>query len=98
MFNLFLITEAAMEALHVLRTVLVISEAVLAVAMIVTIFFQPANTTGISAIDNTETYYSKNKKKSTEGIMKRATTVIAICMAVIAVVFFVTLCFDKSGV
>ena len=97
-YNLFLISEAASEALQTLRTVLVIAEAVLALAVIVTIFFQPANTTGISAIDNTETYYTKNKKKSTEGIMKTATTVLAITMAVIAVLFFITLCFDKSGV
>lgn len=98
MFNLFLISEAASQALQTLRTVLIIAEAVLALAVIVTIFFQPANTTGISAIDNTETYYTKNKKKSTEGIMKTATTVLAISMAVIAVLFFMTLCFDKSGV
>ena len=97
-YNLFLMSEAASQALQTLRTVLVIAEAVLALAVIVTIFFQPANTTGISAIDNTETYYTKNKKKSTEGIMKTATTVLAITMAVIAVLFFITLCFDKSGV
>ena len=70
----------------------------LAVALIVTIFFQPANTTGVSAIDNSETYYTKNKKKSTEGIMKRATITIAILMGIIAVAFFITLCFDRSGV
>lgn len=98
MYNLFLISEAASQALQTLRTVLLITEAVLALAVIVTIFFQPANTSGISAIDNTETYYTKNKKRSTEGIMKTATTVLAIAMAVIAVVFFMTLCFDKSGV
>lgn len=97
MFNLFLISEGAIQALQTLRTVLLITEAVLALAVIVTIFFQPANTSGISAIDNTETYYSKNKKKSTEGIMKTTTTVLAITMAVIAVVFFITLCFNNSG-
>lgn len=98
LFNLFsLIAQEAANVLHVLRTVLLITEAVLAIALIVTIFFQPANTTGVSAIDNTETYYTRHKKRSTEGIMKTATTVIAIIMAVIAVVFFITLCFDRSG-
>lgn len=63
------------------------------VALVVTVFFQPANTTGVSAIDNSETYYTKNKKKTTEGIMKRATVVISILMAVIAVAFFITLTF-----
>lgn len=85
--------EALINALQITRVVLLIAEAVLAVALVVTVFFQPANTTGVSAIDNSETYYTKNKKKTTEGIMKRATVVISILMAVIAVAFFITLTF-----
>lgn len=85
--------EAIINALQITRVVLLIAEAVLAVALVVTVFFQPANTTGVSAIDNSETYYTKNKKKTTEGIMKRATVVISILMAVIAVAFFITLTF-----
>ena len=84
-----------MEALQIVRVVLLIVEAVLAVALVVTIFFQPANTTGVSAIDNTETYYTRNKKRTTEGFMKRATVVISVLMAVIAVAFFITLCFNN---
>ena len=85
--------EALINALQITRVVLLIAEAVLAVALVVTVFFQPANTTRVSAIDNSETYYTKNKKKTTEGIMKRATIVISILMAVIAVAFFITLTF-----
>ena len=47
LFNLFSIAQEAANVLHVLRTVLLITEAVLAIALIVTIFFQPANTTGV---------------------------------------------------
>ncbi len=83
------------EALQIARVVMIIVEAVLAVALVVSIFFQPANTTGVSAIDNTETYYTRNKKRTTEGFMKRATVVIAILMAAIAVAFFITLCFNN---
>ncbi len=86
------------NAINIIRTIILIAEAVLAVALVVTIFFQPANTTGISAIDNTETYYTKNKKKSIEGKMKIATIVISVTMAVLAVVFFILLAIDKSGV
>ncbi len=85
----------AYEVLRIVRLVMLIVEAVLAVALVVTIFFQPANTTGVSAIDNTETYYTRNKKRTIEGVMKRATIVIAILMAVIAVAFFITLSFYK---
>lgn len=83
------------EALQITRLVLLIVEAVLAVALVVSIFFQPANTTGVSAIDNSETYYTRNKKRTTEGFMKRATIVISILMAVVAVAFFITLCFNN---
>ena len=85
----------AYEVLRIIRMVLLIVEAVLAVALVVTIFFQPANTTGVSAIDNTETYYTRNKKRTIEGVMKRATIVIAILMAVVSVAFFITLSFDN---
>lgn len=85
----------AYEVLRIVRMVLLIVEAVLAVALVVTIFFQPANTTGVSAIDNTETYYTRNKKRTIEGVMKRATVVIAILMAVVSVAFFITLSFDN---
>ncbi len=85
----------AYEVLRIVRMVLLIVEAVLAVALVVTIFFQPANTTGVSAIDNTETYYTRNKKRTIEGVMKRATIVIAILMAVVSVAFFITLSFDN---
>ena len=83
------------EALQIARVVMIIVEAVLAVALVVSIFFQPANTTGVSAIDNTQTYYIRNKTRTTEGFMKRATVVIAILMAAIAVAFFITLCFNN---
>lgn len=43
--NLFSISTEAAAVLQTIRTVLLIVEAVLAVAIIVTIFFQPANTT-----------------------------------------------------
>ena len=85
----------AYEVLRIVRMVLLIVEAVLAVALVVTIFFQPANTTGVSAIDNTETYYTRSKKRTIEGVMKRATIVIAILMAVVSVAFFITLSFDN---
>ena len=85
----------AYEVLRIVRMVLLIVEAVLAVALVVTIFFQPANTTGVSAIDNTETYYTRNKKRTIVGVMNRATIVIAILMAVVSVAFFITLSFDN---
>ncbi len=94
----YLLAAGDVTPLNLFRTIIVIVEAVLAVALIITIFFQPANTTGVSAIDNQETYYTKNKKKSTEGIMKLATTIIAIVMAVLAIAFFFTLIFDHTGV
>ncbi|MBR6788370.1 MAG: preprotein translocase subunit SecG [Clostridia bacterium] len=96
--GLLSIAQEVASALQLVRTVLIIVEAVLAIAIVITIFFQPANTTGVSALDNAETYYTKNKKRSTEGMMKRATVILGIIMAVVAIAFFITLCFDRTGV
>lgn len=94
----YIIAAAEIEPAQIIRTVIVIAEAVLAIALVITIFFQPANTTGVSAIDNQETYYTKNKKKSTEGFMRMASVVISILMAALAMAFFVTLIFNSTGV
>ena len=93
-----LLAAADASPLNILRTVILIVEAVLAVVLIVSIFFQPANSSGISALDNQDTYYSKNKKKSIEGFMKRLTIIVAIIMAVLEIAFFFTLIYDHTGV
>lgn len=91
------ITAEAALAISVVRTVIIFAMAVLSVLLIITIFMQPANTSGMGAIDNSETYYSKHKKRSTEGVMKMLTVIISISMAVLAIAFFATMIVTTSN-
>lgn len=80
------------ESFPVIRMVLLILMVVLAVAMILVVLFQPSGGDGMGAISGqvNDTFYTKNKGRSLEGIMKRLTIVLAICLFVISVLFFVT--------
>ncbi len=80
------------ESFPIIRFVLLILMVVLAVAMILVVLFQPSSGDGMGAISGqvSETFYSKNKGRSLEGIMKRLTIVLAICLFVVSVLFFVT--------
>lgn len=91
------LTPAATNAIAIVRTVIIFAMAVLSILLIITIFMQPANTSGMGALDNSETYYSKNKKRSTEGVMRMLTIVIAITMAVLAIAFFATMIAYNGG-
>ena len=76
----------------VIRLVLLILMVVLAVAMILVVLFQPASGDGMGAISGqvSDTFYSKNKGRSLEGIMKRLTIILAVSLFVVSLLFFVT--------
>lgn len=75
-----------------IRLVLLIAMVVFALAMILVVLFQPSSDEGMGAISGqvSDTFYTKNKGRSLEGIMKRLTIVLAICLFVVSVLFFVT--------
>lgn len=60
---------------------------VAALAAIILVMFQPGNSQGIDALGgSSETFYGKNKGKSTESILKRLTVVCLVVLGVLAVV------------
>lgn len=91
------ITAEATYAISVVRTVILFTMVAVAIALIVSIFMQPSNTSGLGAIDNTETYYSKNKKKSTEGFLKGLSVTLSITLAVLAIAFYATMIITTSN-
>lgn len=80
------------QSFPVIRLVLLITMVVLAVAMILVVLFQPSSDDGMGAISGqvSDTFYSKNKGRSLEGIMKRLTIVLGICLFVVSILFFIT--------
>jgi preprotein translocase subunit SecG len=61
-------------------------------ALIVIILFQPSSSSGMGALSGQrDTFYSKDKSKSLESVMKKITIVLGIAEGVLAILFFVTL-------
>lgn len=77
-------------AYRVTSLVLIILMFVAALAAIILVMFQPGNSQGIDALSgSSETFYGKNKGKSTESILKRWTVACLVILGVLAVVFFI---------
>lgn len=83
----------------IIRLVLLILMVVLSLALILVVLFQPSNSDGMGAISgqSSDTFYSRNKGRSLEGIMKRLTIVLSIVLFVISVLFFVTVIIYPVG-
>ena len=87
------------ESFPIIRLVLLILMVVLSLALILVVLFQPSNSDGMGAIagQSSDTFYSKNKGRSLEGIMKRLTIVLSIVLFVVSVLFFVTVIIYPVG-
>ena len=69
---------------------LIVLMGVAALAAIVLVLLQPGNSQGIDALGGaSETFYGKNKGKSTEAKLKMWTYICLGVLAVLAVVFFI---------
>ena len=83
-------SETAALVHDVVSLVLIILMFVAALAAIILVMLQPGNSQGIDALSgSSETFYGKNKGKSTESLLKRLTVACLVVLAVLAVVFFV---------
>ncbi len=70
--------------------VFVIAMFVAALAAIVLVLIQQSNSQGIDALGgSSETFFGKNKGKSTEATLKRWTIICLVVLAVLAIVFYV---------
>ncbi len=70
--------------------VFVIAMFVAAVAAIILVLIQPGNSEGIDALGgSSETFFGKNKGKSTEASLKKWTIACLVVLAVLAIIFFI---------
>lgn len=75
-----------------IRIALIALMVLVALALIVIIMFQPSSSSGMGALTGQrDTFYSKDKSKSLESVMKKLTVILAIVEGVLAILFFVTL-------
>ncbi len=70
--------------------VFVIAMFVAAVAAIILVLIQLGNSEGIDALGgSSETFFGKNKGKSTEATLKKWTIACLVVLAVLAIIFFI---------
>ncbi|MDE5896424.1 MAG: preprotein translocase subunit SecG [Clostridia bacterium] len=82
--------ETVERARQIVFLVLIILMGVVALASIVLVMLQPGNSQGIDALGgSSETFYGKNKGKSTEAKLKLWTLICLILLAVLSIAFFI---------
>jgi preprotein translocase subunit SecG len=85
------VSDFAADVFPVLRVVIAIIIAILGLALIVTVLVQPSASNGVNPITGqTETFYGKNKSRTLEGLLRKLTVIFAITIAVLTVIYFVT--------
>ena len=78
----------------IIRIILVVLIALLSLLMVVLVLMQPGGSSGLEAVSGAQdTFFGKNKGKTTEGTLKRITVISAIIILVLTVVFWVTIHF-----
>lgn len=80
------------DTFPIIRIVLAIVIAIMCLALTVVVLIQPSGSNrGVNPITGqSETFYGKNKSNTLEGLFRKLTVIIAITVAVLAVLYFVT--------
>ena len=78
----------------ILKTVVTIAYIVICIALVIVVLMQEGKTSGLGAVSGAaDTYWTKNKGRSSEGVLIKITRVLAILFVVLSVV----LCTDWLG-
>lgn len=84
------------DSFPTLRIVMLVLIALLSIALVITVLFQSSNdgNNNVDAITggSTDTFYGKHRSQTLESILKRLTVILAIVIAVLAIIFFITTC------
>ena len=78
----------------ILKTVVTIAYIVICIALVIVVLMQEGKTSGLGAVSGAaDTYWTKNKGRSSEGVLIKITRVLAVLLVVLSVV----LCTDWLG-
>ena len=82
--------DKTLNTYYVCAGILITLMAVAALTLIILVLMQPANSSGIDALGgSSETFFGKNKGKSTEAKMKKWTWVCLAVLAVLSILLYV---------
>ncbi len=92
LLSLNLIAAISSGAVDIIRIVCVALMALCGLAITVLVLLQPSASENMGALtgQSYDSFYSKNKVRTPEGVMKRLTVVLSIILAIVVIVFFVT--------
>lgn len=78
----------------VLKTIVTIAYIIVCIALVIVVLMQEGKTSGLGAVSGAaDTYWTKNKGRSSEGVLIKITRVLAAIFVVLSVV----LCTDWLG-
>ncbi len=78
----------------VLKTIVTIAYIIICIALVIVVLMQEGKTSGLGAVSGAaDTYWTKNKGRSSEGVLIKITRVLAALFVVLSVV----LCTDWLG-
>ena len=89
------VPEWVSNSFPTIRIVLLVLIVLLAIALVVTVLFQSTSDgNNIDAVTgaSSDTFYGKHRSQTLESILRRVTVILAITIAVLAILFFVTTC------
>ncbi|MBE5732491.1 MAG: preprotein translocase subunit SecG [Clostridiales bacterium] len=82
----------AVAAFEVIRVILAVIIALMSIVLIAVVIIQPSASNGVNPITGqSETFYGKNKSRTLEGLLRKLTVILAISIAVLTVLFFITI-------
>lgn len=83
--------DAATYATYrIVSIVFIVAMFIAALAAIILVLIQPGNSEGIDALGgSSETFFGKNKGKSTESALKKWSVICLVVLAVLAIVFYI---------
>lgn len=78
----------------VLKTIVTIAYIIICIALVIVVLMQEGKTSGLGAVSGAaDTYWTKNKGRSSEGVLIKITRVLATLFVVLSVI----LCTDWLG-
>lgn len=84
------VPQWVVDSFPVLRIIFAIAIAILCLALTVIILVQPSASNGNAVTGQSDTYYGKNQSETLEGLFKKLTVILSIVIAVIAVLYVIT--------
>lgn len=71
----------------VLKTIITIAYIIICVALVIVVLMQEGKTNGLGAMTGAaDTYWTKNKGRSTEGVLVKITTVLSVLFVALSLV------------